>query len=357
MTLYLSNRDGNGKTSEEGHYRFQTNLWSGNIIESTALQVTQNSPLGMSVLVAAGNFKIDAATGYSYTGWNSATATVAISTADPANPRITTIVAYVDKTASTSASPPNNPGIIKLIAVNGTPAGSPTPPSSGTIQTAIGAGNPYITLANITIPAASTTVTNANISDTRVGVELAYSFVGTNALKNSAVTNAKLATNSVGTTNIIDANVTNAKLASGAVTTAKFKPSIINSAFVPAASRWNQTTTGTWQTITNCSMNYTAGPTPERLILTVSVMASKSAGSGETTLAVNGVQQTLLMYAESSWAWTRESQIYVVDVAANSTTNLAVQTLNESGGGSMYVCNEVAKWMPTITGFSIYNGA
>ena len=48
--------------------------------------------------------------------------------------------------------------------------------------------------------------------------------------------------------------------------------------------------------------------------------------------------------------------MYIVDVAANSTTTLSVATLNESGGGSMWVCNEVAKWMPTINGYSLYNG-
>ena len=59
MSTYVSNRDG-GKTNEEGHYKFPTNVWSGNISgDSTSLQVKQNSPLGMSVLVSAGDLKID----------------------------------------------------------------------------------------------------------------------------------------------------------------------------------------------------------------------------------------------------------------------------------------------------------
>ena len=65
MTLYLSNRDGNGKTSEEGHYKFQTAVWTGSVLGSSALAVTQNSPLGMSVLVAPGQFKIDTTSDYS----------------------------------------------------------------------------------------------------------------------------------------------------------------------------------------------------------------------------------------------------------------------------------------------------
>ena len=51
MTLYLSNRDGNGKTSEEGHYKFQTSVWAGNVLGSTAMKVSQNTTPGMSVIV------------------------------------------------------------------------------------------------------------------------------------------------------------------------------------------------------------------------------------------------------------------------------------------------------------------
>ena len=120
MTLYLSNRDGNGKTSEEGHYRLQTQVLSGDVLGGSLL-VTQNSPTGMSVLVTSGDFKIDTGLNYSYTGWASVNEVITISTADPANPRITTIVAYTDKGALTSASPPNNSGINKLMAINGTP--------------------------------------------------------------------------------------------------------------------------------------------------------------------------------------------------------------------------------------------
>lgn len=136
MTLYLSNRDGNGKTNEEGHYKFTTAVFVGNVLDDTSLKVTQNSTPNMSVLVAAGQFKIDT-TGYSYTGWNNVSTAVAINTANPANPRITSVIVYVDKGASTFASPPNNPGIVKFTTVDGTPAASPVAPSAGTIQTGV----------------------------------------------------------------------------------------------------------------------------------------------------------------------------------------------------------------------------
>lgn len=166
MTLFLSNRDGNGKTSEEGHYRLQTQILSGDVLQSDSMKVLQNSPTGMSVLVSPGDFKIDAGN-YSYTGWNTANIAVTITTADAANPRITSIVAYVDKSAGTSASPPNNPGIIKVAAVNGTPLAVPVAPNDTAIKAAIGSSNPYIILANVRVNAAATTIVTANITDVR----------------------------------------------------------------------------------------------------------------------------------------------------------------------------------------------
>lgn len=364
MTLYISNRDGNGKTSEEGHYRLPSIITAGNAL-FPGLAVTQNSPLSLSVLVAAGDYRIDSGLGYAYHGWNNTSTAVALSTADSANPRIDSIVIYVDKGAATSASPPNNPGIAKLIKVDGTPAASPTAPSAGTIQTAVGAGNPYIVLADVRVNALATTVTNANITDRRSRLRIADNVVADTSLLDSAVTTSKLADNAVTTakiaagavqtTDIADLAVTPAKFADGAVTTQKFKPSIISSNFSPAGARWNQTTGGILQTITNCSLTYTAGPTPERLLLEVSSMSSKDSGYGAITLGVNGVGQTLEMYCDPSWSWTRCSATYSVNVAANSTTTLSVMSRNDSGG-NFWTCNEQLKWMPRISGFSIYNG-
>lgn len=221
--LYLSNRDGSGKTSEEGHYRLQTQVFTGDVLNSTAVQVTQNSPTGMSVLIAPGDFKIYSGNDYSYTGWNSTNEVVPITTADPANPRITTIVLYVDKGASTSASPPNNPGIIKSKAVNGTPAAVPTAPNGATIQSAVGAGNPYIILANVTVGTAVSTIINANISDQRQILTMATGLVGTAAIRDANVTTAKIADSNVTTAKIADLNVTTGKIANNAVTAAKIE--------------------------------------------------------------------------------------------------------------------------------------
>jgi hypothetical protein len=223
MTLYLSNRDGLGKTSEEGHYRLQTQVFSGDVLNTTALQVTQNSPTGMSILIAPGDFKIYSGNDYSYTGWNSASLPVTITTADPANPRITTIVLYVDKSAATAPSPANNPGVIKAKAINGTPGAVPAVPNGATIQAAVGAGNPYIILANVTVGTGISTILNANISDQRQMLTMATGFITSASIKDSNVTTPKIADQNVTTTKIADSNVTTAKIANNAVTAAKME--------------------------------------------------------------------------------------------------------------------------------------
>lgn len=213
MAIYLSNRDGNGKTNEEGHYRLQTRIFEGFNLFQDDLKVVQTSPLSMSVWVSPGDYRLETSAGYSYTGWIDSNTVVTLDTADPANPRISSIVLYVDKGATTSASPPNNPGITKVMAVNGSPAGSPNAPTGSAIQSAVGAGNPYYVLANVLVGAAATQVTDGNITDLRVKMKMEDGLVGTNALQDLSVTQAKLANAPIiGTSRLEDNAVTNAKI-------------------------------------------------------------------------------------------------------------------------------------------------
>lgn len=166
MTLFLTNRDGNGKTNEEGHYRLPSRILSGFNYGTNDLKVTQASPLSMNVLVAAGDYRIEAGS-YAYSGWNDAAATVTIPTAAPVNPRISLIVIYVDRNAATSAVPPNNPGITKIIAVQGSASATPLEPSASAIQSAVGAGNPYYVIASVYVGGGQTQITDSNITDLR----------------------------------------------------------------------------------------------------------------------------------------------------------------------------------------------
>jgi|GEM_PF-5348848 len=187
MALFLSNRDG-GKTDEEGHYRFQTNVWNGEV--ANGLNVAQNSPLGMSVIINEGDAKVPYSD-YAYTVWSTGD-TASITTADPSNPRIDRIVLYVDRSETPQTANPNNPGIPKIAVVAGTPGSSPSRPSDGTVDTAV-SNNPWIDLADVLVGTGVTQITNANITDTRELIEVPALSVPSDALQDNSVNSEKLA--------------------------------------------------------------------------------------------------------------------------------------------------------------------
>jgi hypothetical protein len=133
-------------------------LWATTgIIKSTSLAVTQNSPAGLSVLVASGWAAIVGTTQSNmgtYVGYNDATTTLSITTADPTNPRIDLVCMTVQDAYYTGSL---NDVILQVVA--GTPAGSPVAPTLPANS---------ISLATIAVGAGATSITNANITDTRV---------------------------------------------------------------------------------------------------------------------------------------------------------------------------------------------
>jgi len=133
-------------------------LWATTgIIKDTSLAVTQNSPAGLSVLVASGWAAIVGTTQANmgtYVGYNDATATLSITTADPTNPRIDRVCMTVQDAYYTGSL---NDVILQVVA--GTPAGSPVAP-------ALPANS--ISLATVAVGAGATSITTANITDTRV---------------------------------------------------------------------------------------------------------------------------------------------------------------------------------------------
>lgn len=171
MSIYLSNRDGEGKTSEEGHYRFQTKIFNGNVLKKDDCKVAADIPTQMSVSITKGDFRIPYAD-YAYTGWLNSNEKISITASDTVNPRIDVIILYVDLLASTSPSPPNNPGIVKPKVISGIPSATPSAPVDSEIQSEIGAGNPYIRLAQILVPSGATEILESNITDTRNKVHL-----------------------------------------------------------------------------------------------------------------------------------------------------------------------------------------
>lgn len=191
MATYVSNRDG-GKTDEQGHYRFQTKVWNGNVLNG--LTVTQNSPAAMSVLVTEGDLKIDYSD-YAYTAWNDSDSVVTIATADGSNPRIDRIVAYIDRGMTPSTANSNNPGMLKFMAVAGTPGAVPVAPNDAAVNAAVGASNPWTELARVAVGAGVSTISNGNITDYRTIISIPSQILRSIYPVGSIYTNASVSTN------------------------------------------------------------------------------------------------------------------------------------------------------------------
>lgn len=167
MSEFLSYRDGN-KTNEHGVYRLLSKLLIGEVVNGMA--IVQAGTPNMTVVVQPGDCMIPD-TNYKYNGWIDADKALTITTADPTNPRLDVVVAYTDKSL-VDATNSNSPNGMKFAVVAGTPAATPTAPSAGTIQTAVGASNPYIILAIVRVNAGATSIVTANINDRRSFVAL-----------------------------------------------------------------------------------------------------------------------------------------------------------------------------------------
>lgn len=188
-----------GLYSGDAFTAFETRIASsnnGSIVASPSdLKVSAGSGMNVTVSTGAGIIGNGTLSGVRFA--IDAPVTVAVNAASTANPRMDSIVAYIDKSVSASTSVVDNTdlGIVKFKSVAGTPASTPTAPSTATIQSSIGAGNPYMVLANVTVPKSSSAASSFTIADMRVTPTSAIitdNSITTKKLANKAVTSAKV---------------------------------------------------------------------------------------------------------------------------------------------------------------------
>lgn len=188
-----------GLYSGDAFTAFETRIASSNngsiVASPTDLKVSAGSGMNVTVSTGAGIIGNGTLSGVRFA--IDAPVTVAISAASTANPRMDSVVVYIDKSVSASTSVVDNTDlrIVKFKSVAGTPASAPTAPSTATIQSSIGAGNPYMILANVTVPKSSTAASSFKIADTRVTPTSAIitdSSITTPKLANKAVTSDKV---------------------------------------------------------------------------------------------------------------------------------------------------------------------
>jgi len=166
MGKYVTARSGADALTEAQFLKLVHDIieQSGVLDPDNSWLVTEHNPQNRSVDVSAGTgfFK---KTGVTYHGYSDAAENVAITANSSGNPRIDSIVAYVDLSVSPPADDASD--VLKIVAVAGTPASSPSAPDSSAIESAIGAGNPYIVLADVAVANGASTLANANITDQR----------------------------------------------------------------------------------------------------------------------------------------------------------------------------------------------
>lgn len=129
------------------------------------LKVTEKGTgANMSVDVAAGHAMIKGS-GNAYPVRSTATENVLIASNSSGNPRIDSIVLYVNLAATPNSDSSN---VAVLLRVAGTPAASPSAPSDADIQTAVGASNPFLRLADVAVANGAAQILDANITDKRI---------------------------------------------------------------------------------------------------------------------------------------------------------------------------------------------
>lgn len=155
-----------GLHSAAAYSAFEDALYGTCVAGDTALSVSAGT--GMKAVVAPGNGLISTGTGFARRIATDANVEVTISAASTANPRIDAIVAYIDNAVTPTTSVEDNTnGILKFKAVSGTAAATPANPSSATIQSSVGAGNPYMVLNYVTVPKNASTASTCTFNDAR----------------------------------------------------------------------------------------------------------------------------------------------------------------------------------------------
>lgn len=130
-------------------------------ISTTQFKVTAGS--GLSVNIAVGRAYLLATAGNGYPIINdSIISNLAVNANASGNPRYSSIVLYQDLGGSPNSTETNT---VHVVSVDGTPAASPNPPSTSTIQSSVGSGNPFIVLANVLVNSGASTPTS--ITDVR----------------------------------------------------------------------------------------------------------------------------------------------------------------------------------------------
>jgi hypothetical protein len=288
-----------GKVNEEGHGKPWYHLFRQGYANGWA--TTQRAAgANMSVDVSVGAGSIATAAGVDYYSWTDAVTNVTITTADPSNPRRDIVVAYVQLSSITSATT-NNSNALLFKAVPGTPNSSPSDPLDATIQSSVGAGNPWIKIARVAVGANAANIINTVLTDlgTPMALQMPYLFGGSN--------------NSVGhlVPNVTDDTVMLLNAAQTATNKTLSTPKLLNG-------------------LNDASNNEMLRVAPTASAVNDITLANAAAG-GSPTISASGDDTNVSVYAKGKGAgfFLPQLPVYIVGLAAISSSAEVVQaTLN-----------------------------
>ena len=157
-------------TDERGHMYPISHLFQGSTVGSE-LSVTTSTTSGTYVRVTKGYIQIPFSD-YAYLGWLDQDTDFQIEASTSEGARYVAIVAYIYRGIQYETSVTNNPGLLRIIEVDGTPSTSPTEVADSAITSVVGNDNPYVVLAQVYLPSGATAISASSIIDKRPPVAL-----------------------------------------------------------------------------------------------------------------------------------------------------------------------------------------
>lgn len=143
---------------------------------STDFNATENGGTpDLSVDIATGRSYVQRGSTNTYPVRSTGIENVVVTSNASGNPRIDTVVLYIDLAVSANAEASN---VAILAVVAGVPAAGPSAPDDGEIETAIGAANPFLRIADIDVASGASQIFDADITDLRANY-----VVGANVLQ------------------------------------------------------------------------------------------------------------------------------------------------------------------------------
>lgn len=160
---------GVGGVSDADVSNIAVNFVTKGIVKATDFLVAAQGTPNMSVLVPTGIAYIPNGSGSMiYCVELDASQNVNVANNASGNPRIDALVIKIDL----SLTPDNFGGNVpSLVIVQGTPAASPSAPDDTAVQSAVGAGNPFLRIAEVTVANGAAQIVSGNIADKRVAAQ------------------------------------------------------------------------------------------------------------------------------------------------------------------------------------------